>query len=214
MGLNMVRRKVSGIRLLFFSQMLLFRKQLLCDEESISYIAPIFIPATPNSELAQILKKVVDEECDKKLKFKIIEKGGANVKRKLQVSIPLETTGRTDENCMACRDGRGGGGKCRKSNVNYTIDCKICLQDGKSVYIGETSRNLSTRGKEHLNKYEGRKADSFMLKHQTYSHPEQPADFKAKVVGTFNGCLSRQFAEGVEIRKCEYEVMNTKTEWQ
>ena len=52
-----------------------------------------------------------------------------------------------------------------------------------------------------------------MLKHQTHFHPEQPADFKAKVIGNFNDCLSRQVAEGVEIRRCEYEVMNTKTEW-
>ena len=160
-----------------------------------------------------MLKKVVDDECDKKLRFKIIEKGGAKLKRKLQVSNPLETPGCTDENCLACRDGRGGGGKCRKSNVNYSIDCKICPQDGKSVYIEETSRNLFTRGKEHLNKYEGRKTDSFMLKHQTNFHPDQPVDFKAKVIGNFNDCLSRQVAEGVEIRRCEYEVMNTKTEW-
>ena len=97
----------------------------------------------------------MDEECDKKLRFKIIEKGGAKVKRKLQVSNPLETQGCTDDICMACRDGRGWGGKCRKSNVNYSIDCKICPHDGKSVYIGETSRNLFTRGEEHLNKYEG-----------------------------------------------------------
>jgi hypothetical protein len=55
--------------------------------------------------------------------------------------------------------------------VNYSIDCKICPQGGKSVYIGETSRNLFTRGKEHLHKYEGRKTDSFMLKHQTLFHP-------------------------------------------
>ena len=53
--------------------------------------APIFIPATPNGELAKILKKVVDEECDEKLRFKIIEKGGAKLKRKLQVSNPLES---------------------------------------------------------------------------------------------------------------------------
>ena len=44
-------------------------------------------------------------------------------------------------------------------------------------------------------------------------HPNQPVEFKAKVIGSFNDCLSRQVAEGVEIRRCEYEVLNTKTEW-
>ena len=177
------------------------------------YIAPIIIPATPNGELASMLQKVVDEECDKKLRFKVIEKGGAKIKRKLQISNPLETPGCTDEKCLACKQERGKGGKCRKSNVNYKVSCKICPQDGKSVYIGETSRNLYTRGKEHLAKFEGKKADSFMLKHQSDHHIGQPVEYSAEVIATFNDCLSRQVAEGVEIRRCEHAVMNTKSEW-
>ena len=31
--------------------------------------------------------------------------------------------------------------------------------------------------------------------------------------GLINDCLSRQVAEGFEIRRCEYQVMNAKTEW-
>ena len=177
------------------------------------YLAPIIIPSTPNGELAAILQKVVDDECDKNMRFKIIEKGGAKIKRKLQISNPLETAGCSDTQCIACKETRGAGGKCRKSNVNYSVGCKLCPEDGKSVYIGETSRNLYTRGTEHMNKFESRKADSFMLKHQTNNHPGQPIDFQAKVIGTFNDCLSRQVAEGVEIRRCEYQVMNAKTEW-
>ena len=64
-----------------------------------------------------------------------------------------------------------------------------------------------------MNKFESRKTDSFMLKHQTNNRPGPPIDFQAKVIGTFNDCLSRQVAEGVEIRRCEYQVMNAKTEW-
>ena len=39
-------------------------------------------------------------------------------------------------------EGRGGGGNC---SVNYELECQLCPQDNKTVYIGETGRNLYTR---------------------------------------------------------------------
>ena len=41
------------------------------------YIAPIIIPATPNSELAKELQKVADEESDGRIKLRVVEHGGA-----------------------------------------------------------------------------------------------------------------------------------------
>ena len=52
-----------------------------------------------------------------------------------------------------------------------------------------------------------------MLKHQSTHHVGQPVEYSAEVIATFNDCLSRQVAEGVEIRRCEHAVMNTKSEW-
>jgi hypothetical protein len=49
------------------------------------------------------------------------------------------------------------------------------------VYVGETSRNLYTRGMEHSKKYEGGKQDSFLQKHQLEKHQGRPAVFTAKV---------------------------------
>ena len=83
----------------------------------------------------------------------------------------------------------------------------------KSRYIGETSRNLFTRGAEHDDKYEKNKEDSFMLRHQEEKHDGQPADFDAKVTATFRDCLSRQVSEGVHIRICKTDTMNSKSEW-
>ena len=37
------------------------------------YIAPIFVPSTPNSELFNILKEVTDKEAEPGLTFKILE---------------------------------------------------------------------------------------------------------------------------------------------
>ena len=79
--------------------------------------------------------------------------------------------------------------------------------------MGETARNLYTRGLEHATKYEGGKEDSFLRKHQLDKHQGMAAVYSSKVTGTFRDCLSRQVAEGVNIRRCQVNLMNTKAEW-
>ena len=117
--------------------------------------------------------------------------------------------------------GRGEGGPCRRSNVGYQMECGLCDdmavqtddQDCCTTYIGETSRNVYTRGKEHIYKYETAHSDSFMQKHQQEVHDCQPAVFNTKVTGGFRDCLTRQVAEGVAIRRCKTRVLNSKSEW-
>ena len=118
-----------------------------------------------------------------------------------------------------CKDERKAG--CRQSNICYEMDCKECSRTAeqtnrpkdKTVYIGETSRNLYTRGVEHMYKYRTNHSDSFMARHQEEHHSSQPADFTAKVMGKYENCLSRQVAEGVAIRRCKTNVLNGKSEW-
>ena len=113
------------------------------------------------------------------------------------------TPGCDHGNCLACVDGRGKGGNCHKSNVQYEMDCLLCPPGQESVYIGETSRNLYTRGREHIDKYRStkRNKDSFIKKHQDEKHGGCEAMFRAKVTGTFRDCLSRQVSEGVHMRR-------------
>jgi hypothetical protein len=185
------------------------------------YIAPILVPATPNSELLHLLQKVAEEEAIPGLKFKVLETGGVTVKHNIQKSNPLASPGCTDSDCVACKSGRGEGGPCRKSNVGYEMECALCDdvaaqtedQDSRTTYIGETSRNIYSRGKEHVYKYSTAHTDSFMWKHQREVHDSQPAAFNTRVTGSFRDCLSRQVAEGVAIRRCKTAVLNSKTEW-
>ena len=51
-----------------------------------------------------------------------------------------------------------------------------------ATYIGETSRNLYTRGLEHQDKFEKRKPDSFMYNHQEEHHPGDQPDYNVSVV--------------------------------
>ena len=185
------------------------------------YTAPILIPATPKSELLHLLGKVAEEEAIPGLRLKVLETGGVTVKRSIQKSNPLASPGCTEDVCLACQRGRGEGGPCRKSNVGYQMECMLCEdaatqsddQSLRTTYVGETSRNIYSRGKEHTYKYNAAHSDSFMWKHQQEAHNCQPAAFKTRVTGSFQDCLTRQVDEGVAIRRCKTEVLNSKSEW-
>jgi hypothetical protein len=85
-----------------------------------------------------------------------------------------------------------------------------CVQ---KISVGETARNLYTRGKEHISNYEARNRESFMKNHQQEKHHGADADFSAEVTGRFKDCLSRQVSEGVHIRRSQHVFLNSKSEW-
>ena len=110
------------------------------------------------------------------------------------------TPGCDSTDCLHCSNGRGKGGNCRKSNVQYQLDCVLCPDTNTDgcIYLGQSSRNLYTRSKDHISKYESSRKqnkDDFNKKHQV----DRPAQFNAKVTGVFKDCLNRQINEGVEI---------------
>ena len=92
-----------------------------------------------------------------------------------------------------------------RSNVNYEIECQLCPEENRPVYIGETSRNLYTRGKEHLgSEHRGETEDkelSFMKQHMEEHHTGMVSRFAGKVTRTNKDSLSRQVREGVLIRR-------------
>ena len=181
------------------------------------HIAPIFVPTTPGGTLLKMMRKVADAEAKEGLKFKIMEVGGKTVKRVLQRSNPTATPGCEDTDCIACKDDRGGGGNCRRNNVNYEIECQLCPEGKRPVYIGETSRNLFTRGREHMGSEhregtEEREA-GFAHKHMERCHQGMESRFKGRVTHTNKDCIGRQVREGVLIRRSNKEMMNSKSEW-
>ena len=52
------------------------------------HIAPIFVPPTPNGELAKKLREIAEKEVDAGVKFKIVETGGSSIKSQLQKPNP------------------------------------------------------------------------------------------------------------------------------
>ena len=177
------------------------------------FVAPIFVPPTPNGELAAQLRTIAEKEAEAGVQFKIVETGGITVKRMLQISNPMGTLGCDEERCLPCRTGQGDGGNCRSCGVNYQLECQLCPPSRKSLYVGETARNLYTRGAEHQDRYAAGDAKSFMLKHQVKEHNSVPGDYIAKVTGSASDCLTRQVREAVLIRRSQVPILNSKTEW-
>ena len=175
-------------------------------------IAPIFVPATPRSELLKRMRKAAEEIEKEGMKFNFVEMGGRTIKRELQKSNPTATPGCDKPDCECCKNGRGAGGQCHKNNVNYIVTCKLCPEGKEAVYIGETARNVYVRMKEHVS---GGGKRSFIGKHLEEFHRGMEGKFETKVTKTNKDCLSRQVREGVQISLmgAKGPLMNTKAEW-
>ena len=177
------------------------------------YFSSLYIRCCAKSELANSLKAIADREAEAGVHFKIVETGGISIKSILQRSNPLETPGCDRSDCLPCKQGRGEGGQCQACGIQYQVECQLCPEEQKAVYIGESSRNLYTRSLEHISNYRTGTNTSFIIKHQNAQHRGQEPVFMAKVTGRTRDCLTRQVTEAVLIRRSQVPVLNSKSEW-
>ena len=91
------------------------------------------------------------------------------------------------------------------------------------MYIGETSINAYTRGKEHIDLYntllskppksDGETA-SVLFKHKQFCHTAQESPvFTMLVTGRYDTALTRQVTEGIQINNATHHLMNSRREW-
>ena len=103
----------------------------------------------------------------------------------------------------------------RDDEVAMGGDGQVSL--GNTVMKGNARKVRRLYNDKVLAGFAGGTADAFTLferfEAQLEKHQGRPAVYTAKVTGTFQDCLSRQVAEGVEIRRCPANLMNTKSEW-
>ena len=83
--------------------------------------------------------------------------------------------GRAD--CPVCDQGVEKSQNCKKRNILYESSCKLCQVDGKKdgkldqkdgskgVYVGESSRSMYERGKEHRTGGKDKAEHSHQWKH-------------------------------------------------
>ena len=84
-----------------------------------------------------------------------------------------------------------------------------------SLYVGETSRSLFERTKEHWGAWESKSDKSHILKHQLMVHKEQEPRFVMKAVKYYRSALTRQIGEAVRIRRRGGAgmILNSKSEY-
>ena len=173
------------------------------------YSAPIIVPATPNSELAKMLRQIADQETNRSKRFKIVGKGGRTIESSLMRPNPMGSEGCQRNDCPVCTQ-NGGGKRCHVSNVCYDIKCRPCED---AVYFGETNRNMYTRSREHQEKLRRKEESSFMHKHQVEKHNGEQVEFQMRMLRSFKDPLSRQVTEAIMIKNHRGQLLNSKAEF-
>ena len=153
----------------------------------------------------------------------------------LKLMFPLSKVGQGQPcgrlDCITCtQDNRSEVlPPCTKRSVLYENICMTCnpniLEDNKkhvvppsyppSIYIGETSRSLYERGKEHWKSFHTKAEDSHILKHQMLHHDgQQDANFHLRPIKFLTTALRRQLSEAVRIQRLgEDVVLNSRGEY-
>ena len=181
----------------------------------------LFVPPTPNGELASLMKKrerMLNENSN--MNIKIVEKSGVKVKRFLVQADPFLKTNCDSVKCPFCQaqpqleTNRKMKTHCKTPNVGYRIECKSC----GATYEGETARLVKSRAIEHVNDLEKKKTSSPLIKHMHTHHPQEggTTKFELSVTGKFRDALTRQADESVRIRnsaKASEKFMNAKSEF-
>ena len=99
-----------------------------------------------------------------------------------------------------------------KDGIVYNIICQKC----QSIYIGESSRNAISRGKEHKQDFDTNKETSIMLRHikTHHQHDTNKPEFKMIVTHIYNNnSMDRQISEAIQINNIpKQQIINTKIE--
>ena len=180
--------------------------------------AVMFVPRTPNGELASLLREEEGRiQRFAKSRIKIVEETGNTAKSLVHESNPWAGEDCLREACLICTSGDQQG-DCRRRGVVYQTQCVDCKEKSgrQSVYVGETSRTAFERGTEHARDRKSRREDSHMFLHVEEEHPEEEdgVKFQMKVVRTHQSALSRQIHEAVLIANSwGKNLLNSKNEY-
>ena len=173
----------------------------------------LFVEQSKGGSLAAVLRKKI--ECLAPMlgyRFRVVESAGTKLSDIFSNKKIWQRNACGRKHCHPCRQESEKKEDCSTENILYESRCKECngkekgkeegdLRDSRkepSIYVGESSRSLMERSKEHHDDYKKNKEESHMSKHWANSHPgpEKP-NFHQYIIGTFKSSLERQVAEAV-----------------
>ena len=190
----------------------------------------MFIPSSKGGILTSLMKEK-EESLVKMTRFrvKIQEAGGTKLANMFSTDLTAgDSCGRDD--CRPCGSKSEQRQNCKKRSILYESTCGLCnpetekpsnlqkdnqKQKRKGIYIGESSRSLFERSREHHVDAEDFKPGSHMVKHWMTTHPEDDScpQFNFRIIGTYKDCLSRQVTEALKIHTSCDELLNSKNEY-
>ena len=166
------------------------------------------VPSSKDGRLVKMLAKAeprIAKITGYQVKF--IEKSGRKLSSLFNVDTEVKCF-RSD--CAVCiNSDQKTSSKCQMKGVVYLGICTLCDAEHRlknknkheGLYVGETSRTLSERAREHREAFERLDPKSFMLKHWSTKHHtlNTPPEFVFKVVKKHNDALGRLVHEAVKI---------------
>ena len=139
-----------------------------------------------------------------KLNIRVAWQSGPTLKHKLVRSALEAPPCRGKTRCHACPNGLAG--KCHTKNVVYKISCKICdSSKTRYCYIGETSRPVRERFKEHLSDARLRKlgtglGEHVLDKHTDLNKKEVNGSFQVEILSRNRDIADNKIDESIKIR--------------
>ena len=188
------------------------------------------MPPTPDSELKNRMQAKEQElraGGREMWPIKIIETAGRPLERVIVNSDPFGGNQCYDKKCLPTLE-PANKLSCRRTSVCYKYSCKICLEAGKagdlsSSYFGETGKNMHCRSKEHVTKFNSKKAatreESAFYKHLLTMHGGVPENksfgemFEIIMIKAYKKPFTRNAEEGTFIANHKGEILNSKSEW-
>ena len=187
-----------------------------------------------NSANGVLIKRMQEGEQDigetTNIRVRMTEAAGTPLSVLLTSNNPWGVKDCERKDCVTCDQSDEVTIDCKKRNILYESICTLCnpvdekrgrkneisfLKAGKGIYVGESSRSLYERTREHMSDREGWKEESHQVKHWLTDHSElqQPPRFRFKLVRSFTDPMSRQLAEAVRIELRGSSILNSKSEY-
>ena len=152
-----------------------------------------------------------------KLNVRVAWLSGPTLKNKLIKSALEPPPCRVKTRCHTCPNGLSG--RCHTKNVVYKISCKKCSHDKKPYfYIGETSRPIRERFKEHLSDARLRKLGTGLGEHvldihTNLSNKEINGNFLIEILSRNRDVADNKIDESIKIRDSNPNLNTYSTSW-
>ena len=146
--------------------------------------------------------------------MKIVERAGNSLRSSFLLASLWDDIKCERADCVPCEQGGEKLQPCYMSSVLFENVCKTCNQEAdlskeqpelRTVYVGESSRSMYERMKEHWGAWRNKKEDSHMFIHHQNEGAEQPT-FQVRAVKFYKSALTWQIGEDIIlISKCEFD---------